>query len=589
MSALLPPEALRNHVAVLGKTGSGKTSTAKRLVEEVVAVGARVCILDPLKSDWRGLVSSADGQSAGLPFVILGGPFGALPLAAKSGAALGCMVGDGRLPLSILDLSDFGQADHHRFFAAFAEALFRSMTGVLYLVLEEAHEFAPKERLGGEETHSIHWAKKLAAAGRSKGLRLIVCTQRVQKLHNDLLGSCETVFAHRFGAPADQEPILKWVKANADKATADCVGSDLARMPTGEAWIISGEAGLAERRRIPKFETFDNAATPDGAAGVTSVVAAAVDVAALKEALGNALVEAEGNDPKRLRAEIVVLKRNLAEHDGSTHIHPGEVARAFDAGVARERSAVDLRVAETLQAVTESFDQLDEMICAALRETADAISAAGSALRRDVSSRNPAMIGLAPASIDAPATKPRHAPKARRPIETAPVANAIRAADHTATDLTGPERRVLDALAWWAALGRKAPSRAMTGVAAEYAPGSGNFGNILGALNRRALITYPEPGLVALTQAGAAMARAPQAGGTPLESAQRFLSAPGWRVLEAVAAIATAKDASREAVADRAGYAAGSGNFGNLLGLLRTLTMIDYPAPGRVRLAEWLR
>lgn len=54
--------------------------------------------------------------------------------------------------------------------------------GVLYLVIEESHEIAMKEQSGiGNENMSIHWAKKLATAGRSKGIRLIVATQCIQK------------------------------------------------------------------------------------------------------------------------------------------------------------------------------------------------------------------------------------------------------------------------------------------------------------------------------------------------------------------------------------------------------------------------
>jgi hypothetical protein len=72
----------------------------------------------------------------------------------------------------------------------------RHARGVVYLVIEEAHELAPKERAGfGAENMAIHWAKKLATAGRSKGIRLIVATQRVQALHNAVLGSCETLIA----------------------------------------------------------------------------------------------------------------------------------------------------------------------------------------------------------------------------------------------------------------------------------------------------------------------------------------------------------------------------------------------------------
>lgn len=43
-----------------------------------------------------------------------------------------------------------------------------------------------------------------------------------------------------------------------------------------------------------------------------------------------------------------------------------------------------------------------------------------------------------------------------------------------------------------------------------------------------------------------------------------------------------------EALAGYAGYAAGSGNFNNLRGSLRTIGLIDYPRPGEVRAADWL-
>ena len=57
-----PTEVLRHHTAVLGKTGAGKTSTEKLIVEQVVADGARVCVLDTIKSDWWGITSSASGK-----------------------------------------------------------------------------------------------------------------------------------------------------------------------------------------------------------------------------------------------------------------------------------------------------------------------------------------------------------------------------------------------------------------------------------------------------------------------------------------------------------------------------------------------
>lgn len=167
MSAF-PAAALAQHIALLGKTGSGKTSTGKGLVEQIVASDplARVCILDPIKSDWWGLTSSADGRHPGLPFHILGGPRGHVDLHPSAGRAIGEMVGRGALPLSIIDMADFPPGGLQEFFNEFAPALLRTMRGVVHLVIEEAHEFAPKERAGiGGENLTLHHAKKLATAG----------------------------------------------------------------------------------------------------------------------------------------------------------------------------------------------------------------------------------------------------------------------------------------------------------------------------------------------------------------------------------------------------------------------------------------
>lgn len=77
---IIPAKAVEQHIAVLGKTGSGKTYAAKSIVESLLRSGQQVVMIDPT-SAWWGLRLSASGKSAGFERVlILGGPKGDMPL-----------------------------------------------------------------------------------------------------------------------------------------------------------------------------------------------------------------------------------------------------------------------------------------------------------------------------------------------------------------------------------------------------------------------------------------------------------------------------------------------------------------------------
>lgn len=545
----IPDTALAAHTAVLGKTGSGKTSTAKLIVEHVVAEGDRVCILDPIKSDWWGITSSADGKKPGLPFTILGGPRGSVGLPASSGKALGQLIGSGKLPLSILDMVDFEAGDLQRFFSDFAGALMRNMRGVLYLVVEEAHEFAPKERGGfGNENQSIHWAKKLATAGRSKGIRLIVATQRVQALHNAVLGSCETLIAHRLTTPADQDPVLKWMGANTDKEAQGQVGASISSLPTGTGWVCSGEAQLFDRIAFPRFQTFDNTATPDRESGERTVVTAPVDEEGLRAILGAAVDDAKASDPKALKAEVARLTRELSK-----------VQRAVAAPPAPER-------------VVANADE----IAAARAEGVRVGYAHG------IAAAQQALAALGGGKVSFTPAKARAAAPVPPAVFSGPVV--------TAAGVTASQQKILNALAWWKAFGIDRPTNEQVGFVAGYSPGSGNFNNLKGQLRAAGAVDYPAPGMISLTDEGEAKAQTP-----PIDVTREAfhtqvrakLSSSQLRLFDPI--LAAYPDAiTAQQVADEAGYSAGSGNFNNLRGQLRTIGLIDYPQTGMVRAADWL-
>jgi hypothetical protein len=464
-------QVLEMHLGIVGKTGSGKTNSAKVAIAQAVAAGHRVCVLDPIKSDYWGLTLNADGRTPGLPFRILGGPRAHVPLHSSAGAAVGEVVARGSLAHSILDMADFEPGGLQRFITDFAPVLMKRMTGALYLVLEEAHLFAPKGdyRSGiGQETMSIHWIKTLAAAGRSKGIRLIVVTQRTQALHNALLGACESLIVHRLTAPADQKPVLDWFKANATREQSAEVAATVASLGKGVAWVFSGEAAMCERMKIRQTDTFDNTGTPDGALA-QDVQVPPVDLKELQSLMGEAVAVAEASDPKKLRERIQTLEAQLAAKPPT-----------MDAGAA---AAHIERVEASNIHLSKTLDECNRQLVAAQRVIDEV---------RDCLPEH------------------RAAAKPAVPMKIIPLAKLMDGGTFVPFDPPpptsppgGPTAKITAAVAWWNAIGIPEPTPVQVGVVAGYSQG-GTLDRYLSECRSRGLIEKGGRGVVTLTDQGKA-------------------------------------------------------------------------------------
>ncbi|TAI67635.1 DUF87 domain-containing protein [Bradyrhizobium sp. Leo170] len=575
MTFSFPRAVLEQHTAFLGKTGSGKTSTAKLAVEQIIRDNptARVCVLDPIKSDWWGMTSSADGKRPGLPFYILGGPRGHVPLHDSAGKAIGELVATGDLPLSIIDMADFNAGGLQKFFNDFSPALMKRMRGVVYLVIEEAHEFAPKERAGiGAENLAIHNAKKLATAGRSKGIRLMVVTQRTQALHNAVLGSCDTMIAHRLTAPADQEPVKKWLKANVDKETFERVSTSLASLKTGTAWMCSGEAQVAEMVQFPKISTFDNSATPTGDMADQHVQTAPVDRERLRAIIGDAVKQAEEDDPEALRAEIARLHAEMRKGQPALQSNhdPAAVAAAEQRGYAkglRDGNAI-------FDAFARRVDQLVSNIQATVEVVAKARASHAIQMAEKLASNS-----LAP--------QPTTALPTRAPIE-APTRLPSPAASGGGA-LTQALQKALNAIAWWHKIGRDPIEKARACVVAGLSPKASTFGVYLAELAKRELVVTPEPGKVSLTEAGRAQAVFPAAStAAELYKMAASLLAPQERKAFDVVYRSYPKSIARKRVAEQLGLSTTASTTGVYLAAVASYGIIENAGAGEIRAADWL-
>ena len=322
----IPDDALTQHIAIFGKTGSGKP-IPKAAVEQVVANGFRVCVSTPLSPIVVEL-RRARREKAGVPFKILGGPHGHVPLHSSAGTE--SVPSSGRQVAAI----DYR---HGRFRAGgtaetlcrLAPALMRSMRRVLYLVIEEAHEMAPKELPGSARRTWRSIRRRRWRRRPLKGIRMIVATHGVQSWHNAVLGGCETLIAHRLTAPADKEPMLKWLKANADKETTDNVARSLPSLPTGTGWLCSARRGFSGRYGFREPRGADNAAALPGAGrpGNQGPKTAPVDQDSSAN-IRDAVAEAEQNDRGASARPIAGAARDAKDQARTPEVREAEQAAA---------------------------------------------------------------------------------------------------------------------------------------------------------------------------------------------------------------------------------------------------------------------
>lgn len=307
MTPVLPKAALNQHVAILGKTGSGKTYTAKGIVEGLLEDRRQVCVVDPTGA-WWGLRLAADGKGKGFDVVLLGGKHADVPLSPRSGAAVARLVTEQGASV-VIDTSGLTVGEYTRWFIDFAGTLYTTIRNPLHLVIDEAHHFMPQGRVPDPEAGKmLHAGNRLMSGGRSKGVRGMLITQRPAKLHKDSLTCADSLIAMRVIAPQDRQAIKDWVDGAGDPVQGKEVLDSLAQLKRGEGWVWYPEGGHLERVQFPAITTYDSSATPTHGAKAGPKVRE-IDLGAVKASLAEAVKEAEANDPKLLRARIAELER----------------------------------------------------------------------------------------------------------------------------------------------------------------------------------------------------------------------------------------------------------------------------------------
>ncbi len=585
----VPAEFVTLTMGVVGIRGSGKTTAAKVFVEEMLARGFQVVIIDPVNV-WWGLRSSADGKGDGFPVVILGDPAeqqqADLPLEPNAGKVLADFVVD-RGASVVLSLGHMSKTNQKQFVAEFGERLYRQKGKArhrtpLHLVIDEADSFAP-QRVMANVARCFGAVDDLVRRGRAKGIGVTLISQRPATLNKDVLTQVETLLMLRMLSPQDRKAVEAWIEVHDVAGVGDRVMESLPKLKCGQAWVWSPAwLELLERVNIRAPKTFDSSATPKvGQTARAPRKMAKVDLDALSKEIQATVERAKASDPAALKRRNAQLERDLrkvqqarpaaAEPETVVKIKEVPMLTAADRklleSALKEMGPACVKAVDAAETLKAMFGRMDRVISASLKgldEKLRAITVPAPAASRPAGPRR----------IESQAPPARAA--TRPPIGDSP---------GTVGDekLSKCERAILTVLA------ADSPSMATRiAICAGYSYKSSSFRNALSGLRSKNYIRGGNKESIAICEEGIHAVGPVE----PLPTGRALFDYWCGRVKKAPREILIVLDEiwpegmTPEAVgaSTASGYSPTSSSFRNALSKLRTLKLIE--GSGEVRLRD---
>jgi len=600
----LPLDAVTQTFLILGKRGSGKSSTATTMAEQMIRAKQTIAVLDPVDV-WYGLKAGRDGRAdGGLGVYVFGGDHADFPLEPSSGALMADILVDERISV-IMVVRQFSNAEKARFVADFADRLYRRNREALHLFCEEAHEFMPQQPQRGEEV-MLGRMLRLEKSGRTCGIGMSAITQRPPALSKTATTQAEVLIQHRVKGAQDIEAFRLWVRYNQEEERVEEILQSLASLRVGEAWWWSpgwpdDKPIDLQRVQFLMPETFDSRATPKAGQKVRAPKSLApVDIERLKERMRETVERQRADDPRELRARIAQLERELRGAPKVSAAPPKVVVKRevvadarllrvlesttgkTEAAIAtiRDMLAASEKVMVRLDAVGQRFraggdGQLTGKVTAEefVRAGAPGLYLEGAAIlgvRDGQVVVGPEARGRRPSVRLGPRSNVRGDARLGGPERsTVEVVTKEGLQEARATQLLAGERRMLQAIA------QRHPirmTRSQVGTLAGFTPSGGTFKNYLGRLKKFGLIRE-ERDDVEVTARGFAYLGddVPKAPSTTAELQELWRSKllRGEREILDLLIRRYPDGMSREEIGQQAGFEASGGTFKNYLGTLK--------------------
>lgn len=479
---------------------------------------------------------------------------------------------------AVIDLYDLKLPERRQFVRLFLDELMhlpRKLWRPTLIVIDEAHRLCPER--GSGDAESTDAVITLCTQGRKRGYAAVLATQRLSKLHKDAAAELLNVLIGRTGLDVDA------------KRAGDILGFEKAQRNTLRdlepgSWYAFGPAIAREVTLVRTGDVQTTHPEPGKIGNVAPPAPAAVQklLAQMQD------LEAEAAEEERTVQDLQRRARQLE----------GELRKARKASPAPDPELVQRQVDRAVkQAVVLAEKPLAarmgrlEAVIGRARGATEKIATAAEQLLQVLEVPAPNGSAAAAPGRSAPGPKVRPAKPGmfpKTPSRQAP-ATIPREIPPGSEELTRPQRKILDAVATFEALGLEEADRTATAAIAGYKPGSGHVNNVMGSLATAGLIGYPRQGYLSLTDAGRAEARALDIDTLEDVHAAWFgiCNGPQRKLLEVLVA-RWPEEVGRDELAEASGYTAGTGHFNNVVGGLHTMGAVEYPRQGYVKASDLL-
>jgi hypothetical protein len=560
---------IRTRLLVQANSGGGKSWLLRRFAEETFGK-VPLIIIDP------------EGEFATLRekfgFVLVG-KGGETPADPRSAALLAHKLLELRAS-AVCDIYELKPQIRHHWVKLFLEALVdapKKLWRPTIVIVDEAHVYCPEKGQGESEAFSA--MGDLVTRGRKRGFCAVFATQRLAKLSKNVSAEMLNRLVGQTFEDIDQDRAADLLSVPRPERNA--FFEQMKVIEPGYFWAL-GRA-IAKSRLLVRVGKVSTTHPEPGTAGYSAEPPPTpAKVQALLPKLSDLprAAEEQAKSMADLRTEIRSLKAQLRERPAGQPV-------ADRSELQHELKAWQARAALEATRHLDHSRQIDRDLQSLHRQLVGAL-------------------GKLTTMIEVPATISQARPK----IEIAPIRKRLadivttrEPADFDSTlppaprgsgsirvdmgqdgterdDLTGPEQRIIDAIAWENSIGVEEPDQVAVAFLAGYTYGGGAFNNTRGSLRTKGLVEYRGDRIV-LTDAGKRRANAAEEDLTTDELHKRVLSVlpnPEQRILKPLLD-AYPKALHDEELAPLAKYKPGVGGFNNPKGRLRTLGLIEYPQP----------